>query len=196
MDASEDRLLGVRHFDVTITNKNLDSSVKTLIGHIKKSWDVEKLQKKVFDNGITNKLIGYYVSHGGTRMTSQFGEYGRSEMVLFRIYGNKTELFIDRAKELRNFQLLASNDLAAPLYCTFENGYCYGFIEGKVLEPPDMSDAVTSKLCAKIMARMHSIKLPESYKVHIKPDMDLYGGLQKMLKVAPRKFSDADKQKK
>lgn len=51
------------------------------------------LNLQIFTNGITNKLIGVYYS----------GHY--SEMLLIRIYGNKTDLLIDRKDEVRNIRV-------------------------------------------------------------------------------------------
>lgn len=57
------------------------------------------------------------------------------DAVLVRVYGRKTELIVDRANELRNFQVLQDHGCAPKLYCTFENGYCYEFMPGKALGP-------------------------------------------------------------
>ena len=53
MTLSLSRLDGIAHFDVHITDKNLDTTVKTLISHIKKSWNITKLCKKTL--GHTDK---------------------------------------------------------------------------------------------------------------------------------------------
>ena len=54
-----------------------------LMPHIKKSWDPAALQKKVFDSGITNRLIGFYVKSDPSIMVStQFAELGRSDIVM------------------------------------------------------------------------------------------------------------------
>lgn len=76
-----------------------------------------------FTDGITNKLLGCYV---GAAM---------QDVVLVRIYGNKTELLIDRENEVKGFRVLHAHCCAPHLYCTFNNGLCYEFLQGTALEP-------------------------------------------------------------
>lgn len=78
---------------------------------------------KLFTEGITNKLMAC------------FTDENMRDAVLVRVYGRKTELIVDRANELRNFQVLQDNGCAPNLFCTFENGYCYEFMPGKALGP-------------------------------------------------------------
>lgn len=76
-----------------------------------------------FTDGITNKLLGCYV---GAVM---------QDVVLVRIYGNKTELLVDRENEVKSFRVLHAHRCAPCLYCTFNNGLCYEFLQGTALEP-------------------------------------------------------------
>lgn len=84
------------------------------------------LSLQFFTDGITNKLLGCYV---GTVMR---------DVVLVRIYGNKTELLVDRENEVKSFRVLHANRCAPHLYCTFNNGLCYEFLQGMALEPEDI----------------------------------------------------------
>lgn len=79
-----------------------------------------------FTDGITNKLLGCYV---GAVM---------QDVVLVRIYGNKTELLVDRENEVKSFRVLYAHRCAPHLYCTFNNGLCYEFLQGTALEPEDI----------------------------------------------------------
>lgn len=78
---------------------------------------------QVFTDGITNKLIGCYV---GEEL---------DDVVLVRIYGNKTELLVDREEEVKSFRVLQAHGCAPQLYCTFSNGLCYEFMQGEALDP-------------------------------------------------------------
>lgn len=49
---------------------------------------------QLFTDGTTNKLVGCYV------------EDCPEDVVLVRVYGNKTELIVDRDNELKSFQVL------------------------------------------------------------------------------------------
>lgn len=78
---------------------------------------------QLFTDGITNKLIGCYV-----------GDI-TDDVVLVRIYGNKTELLVDRDEEVKSFRVLQAHGCAPQLYCTFNNGLCYEFMQGEALDP-------------------------------------------------------------
>uniref|UniRef100_A0A452H0M4 ethanolamine kinase n=1 Tax=Gopherus agassizii TaxID=38772 RepID=A0A452H0M4_9SAUR len=77
----------------------------------------------LFTDGITNKLMACYMDEG------------MADAVLVRVYGRKTELFVDRENELKNFQVLRAHGCAPNLYCTFQNGLCYEFMQGTALGP-------------------------------------------------------------
>lgn len=48
---------------------------------------------QLFTDGTTNKLVGCYM------------EDSPEDVVLVRVYGNKTELIVDRDNELKSFQV-------------------------------------------------------------------------------------------
>lgn len=113
------------------------------------------LSLKFFTDGTTNKLVGCYVDDSP------------DDVVLVRVYGNKTELIVDRDNELKSFQVsgdlpwsfvcvnqsslqgvksfpplqvLHANRCAPRLYCSFQNGICYEFMQGDALGPQDVRD--------------------------------------------------------
>uniref|UniRef100_A0A2K5Z0B3 ethanolamine kinase n=1 Tax=Mandrillus leucophaeus TaxID=9568 RepID=A0A2K5Z0B3_MANLE len=95
----------------------------SLLQHLRPHWDPQEVTLQLFTDGITNKLIGCYV---GNTM---------EDVVLVRIYGNKTELLVDRDEEVKSFRVLQAHGCAPQLYCTFNNGLCYEFIQGEALDP-------------------------------------------------------------
>ena len=197
MTDTDSRVQGVLHFDVSINEKNEDTTIAMLMPHIKKSWDPAALQKKVFDSGITNRLIGFYVKNDPKTMVSaRFAELGRSDIVLCRIYGARTELVIDRAQELINMQELGKQGIAPPLYCTFNNGYCYKFIEGSVLTVENISKPNISSIVAKKMAKLHSIKLSDHFLKNHKMESKLFETIHRYINLIPTGFKDESKQKK
>lgn len=62
-------------------------------------------------------------------------EEDMQDCVLVRVYGERTELLVDRENEVRNFQLLRAHGCAPRLYCTFQNGLCYEYMQGVALGP-------------------------------------------------------------
>ena len=87
----------------------------------------------MFTAGITNKLVGCYI---GTK---------KDEVILVRVYGQSTDLIIDRDAERQNMQILHRAGCAPPLYCTFNNGLCYGFVHGVCLDVDLVRDEVVVK---------------------------------------------------
>ncbi|WAR23183.1 EKI1-like protein [Mya arenaria] len=84
---------------------------------------------KVFSNGISNQLYGYY-------LYDQLGE-----TVLIRINGVGTELFTDRVLEKEIIKTLHARGLCAPLYATFNNGIAYGYVSGETLDADSVRQA-------------------------------------------------------
>uniref|UniRef100_A0A8C0APK0 ethanolamine kinase n=1 Tax=Buteo japonicus TaxID=224669 RepID=A0A8C0APK0_9AVES len=103
------------------------------------------LPLQLFTDGITNKLVACYTDEG------------MADAVLVRVYGRKTELFVDRETELRNFQVLRAHGCAPDLYCAFQNGLCYQFLPGIALGPDHVRDPHIFRLVAQEMARVHAI---------------------------------------
>ncbi|MEQ2160249.1 Ethanolamine kinase 1 [Goodea atripinnis] len=54
-------------------------------------------------------------------------------------------------------QVLHANGCAPRLYCTFQNGICYEFMQGDALGPQDVRDPTLIRLIALEMARIHAI---------------------------------------
>lgn len=133
---------------------------------------------QIFTDGITNKLIGCF--HEG-------------EDVLVRIYGNKSELMIDRAAEKRNMAMLFKAGLAPELYATFNNGLVYEYVPGVTLNSTTVHDPKIWPLVAKNMAKMH--KLPLS-PAEAKAEPMLKTKYIKFLDLIPEVFSDPAKQKR
>ncbi|KAJ8396693.1 hypothetical protein AAFF_G00015310 [Aldrovandia affinis] len=108
-----------------------------------------------FTEGITNQLMGCYVD-------SVLGD-----TVLVRLYGEKTELFVDREKEMETFRVLHGHGCGPELYCSFRNGICYEFVRGAVLDDSLLRQPAIYRLIATEMARIHSI--PPKNGSQVKP---------------------------
>eukprot|EP00116_Pleurobrachia_bachei_P006152 sb/3466414/ len=116
---------------------------KAIIVSLRPDWLL--ISHKEFDGGITNKLIGYKDDMDGLM----------ENMVLLRMYGNNTDLLIDRKKELRNHVNLAKMGFATPVYMTVNNGYFYGYVDGDVLTTDSVRDPKIAPIIATTIARMH-----------------------------------------
>ena len=80
--------------------------------------------------GITNKLVGCYHK----------SDAKKSDGIVMRVYGQKTDLIIDRNLEKLNMQILFKAGRSAPFYANFKNGIAYAFVQGRSLEVEDVSD--------------------------------------------------------
>ena len=64
----------------------------------------------------------------------------KQTMVLFRIYGKKTELLIDRQKEIETFQILFKVGCGPELYAAFNNGLAYEYVPGVILSTTSVKE--------------------------------------------------------
>lgn len=78
---------------------------------------------QAFTEGITNQLIGCFV-----------GSLQEPDCVLVRLYGRMTELYVNRDQEVEMFQVFHAHGCAPEIYCSFQNGICYEFVRGTVLD--------------------------------------------------------------
>lgn len=111
-------------------------------------------------------------------------------MILVRIYGNKTDLLIDRNAEKTNIKLLYGHKLAPQLYATFKNGLCYEYVPGVTPNSQSIYEPKIWKLVATHMANMH--KLPLTSSQASKEPM-LKTKTLKFLDLIPEKFTDITK---
>jgi thiamine kinase-like enzyme len=114
----------------------------------------EALELRAITGGITNAL--FRVSLVGPPSSS-------SSSVLVRIYGEKTEVLIDREKDTEAFGLLADAGFGPALLGTFSNGRVEGYVPSRALEPPEMARAAPvdfTALIAREAARLHTLPMP------------------------------------
>lgn len=141
------------------------------------------LLAQMFTDGITNKLVGCCQSNFNTD----------KDVILVRIYGNKTDLLIDRKAETRNFKVLNRFGFAPRLYATINNGLVYEFVPGCTLNPNTVTSPTIWPLVARQMARMHKINLVELGVESTEPV--LCSKVRQFLKLVPNKFTNLKKQK-
>lgn len=96
--------------------------------------------------GVTNLL--YRVSCGGL-----------ADPVLVRVYGNNTELLIDREEENRTFGTLSRRGLSCHLYGRFRGGRVEQFLDAQPLMDADLRKPGFQALIARELARLHSVPL-------------------------------------
>ena len=94
---------------------------------VRRHWSTDALRYRVFEDGVTNKLFGFY----------QVGQ-ADDDMVLVRVNGEGRELFVDSRMEILVMLTLHRAGLNPPLYLVTRNGMCYGYIPGRALTWSEM----------------------------------------------------------
>ncbi|GAB5583635.1 ethanolamine kinase 2 [Prionailurus iriomotensis] len=141
------RAAAVPCFGISVDQDDILPGALRLIQELRPHWKPEQVRTKRFTDGITNKLVACYV------------EEDMGDCVLVRVYGERTELLVDRENEVRNFQLLRAHGCAPKLYCTFQNGLCYEYMRGMALGPEHIREPrlFRAGLIALEMAKIHTI---------------------------------------
>lgn len=165
-----------KRLDIVVPSEPFDElciCALKVLQHVKADWDPAEIKFKLFTDGHTNRLVGCYL------------ESASNDLVLIRVYGKSTELFIDRNLEVANMMFMQRAGLGSPVYCGFTNGLCYGYSPGEVLDEKSVRDPIISKLIAAEMAKMHSVTLDEEYKQHVNLNACIFPLLRKYLALVP-----------
>jgi hypothetical protein len=116
------------YLPVTLERDSLTRVFRThLLPVVRPAWKDFAVQTKIFTEGITNVLVGFYVSRDG-----------KADMVLLRMNGEGTDSFVDRRTEILVMLSLHKAGLVPPLYLEVANGLCYGYIPGRPFTVDDM----------------------------------------------------------
>ncbi|XP_035431125.1 ethanolamine kinase [Spodoptera frugiperda] len=165
---------------VKIDENDLYAGVLKLLKTIRPNWIQENIKLKTLTDGITNKLV-----------SCQFMESsGEKDILLVRIYGNKTDLFIDRSAEIRNIKTLNVLGLAPQVYGIFENGLAYQYYPGVTLNVESVTNDNIWPLVATQMAKMHKVQLGKE----IPKEPFVWDKIEQFLNLLPDPFSSEEKQ--
>uniref|UniRef100_A0A3Q3XJR8 ethanolamine kinase n=1 Tax=Mola mola TaxID=94237 RepID=A0A3Q3XJR8_MOLML len=135
------------HVDVHIDEVEPNRGILDLLKKLRPQWKLQDIQIKIFTEGLTNQLIGCYV-----------GSLQEPGCVLVRLYGRMTELYVNRDREVEMFQLFHAHGCGPQIYCSFQNGICYEFVQGTVLDDKLLYQPSIYRLIAAEMGRIHSIQ--------------------------------------
>ncbi|XP_060869930.1 ethanolamine kinase isoform X2 [Metopolophium dirhodum] len=136
----------IPHLPIFVEDDAIENGSQIILKLIRPDWDLEKIRYKLFTDGITNKLVGFFDD-----------SRPEDDGVLVRIYGKNTEQIIDRKAEFENFKFLYRAGVAPDLYATFDNGMVYKYIRGKTLTTTTVRDPIIYRLVARTMARFHRL---------------------------------------
>jgi len=138
------------HQSVDVNLPGFQNQIRAVITNLVEDWkdvDQDALEIKVVSGGMTNFL--YKASLRDTSPT-------KVKQVLIRIYGTKTELIIDRQRELENIKRLYPKGFGPKLYGVFENGYIYEYYEGRCLTPEELHSCAWNERLGNQLALWHT----------------------------------------
>lgn len=118
----------------------------------------------------------------------------RENTVLIRVYGNKTDMLIDRKAETRNIRMLHEYGFAPSLFATFKNGLAYEYVPGVTLKPETVVLENIYTLVARQMAEMHKVRHEGIDPKGRVPMVE--SQVSKFLNLLPAQLSDSDKAQK
>ena len=164
----------VKHINQLISPQNIESQSKCLVQLLSdlgvitfplSPKDESRIKIKRFTEGLSNLVVGVY------------NQDNPEEIVMVRVYGEATSALVDRKRELDTMVLLSSVGLSNKLYATFDNGFCYEYLNGRVLDSGLVRDERVPKLIAKSFAILHTVQPPNESK-----DGNIESGLMKQMK--------------
>lgn len=164
----------IPHLELTVSldESDLLKGAAEIIATLRPHWNLEHSTFKLFTDGITNKLVGC------------FNSKDVDDVVLVRVYGQNTDLLIDRKAETRNFILLQDFGFAPQLYATFDNGLVYEFVPGSVLTPATVRHVAVYPLVARVLAGMHHVDCGP----HLPRTPALWDKVNNFLALVPQRF--------
>ncbi|CAG4964819.1 unnamed protein product [Parnassius apollo] len=166
---------------VEIEEDDIYTGIYKVLQTIRPDWPAERINFKLFTDGITNKLIACHLNN-------EIGE--GNDVMLVRIYGNKTDLLIDRTAEIRNITTLNVLGLAPKIYGVFKNGLVYEYYPGVTLNVNSVVDTKIATKVAQQMAKMHKVQLGRE----IKEEPMLWDKIEQFLCLIPESFTEKVKQ--
>lgn len=128
-----------------------------LLPVVKPSWEGVELDSKVFDSGITNKLVAIFSKKKGLKNSGE-------DVVLLRINGVGTDKFICRTDEVISISTLHRAGLCPPVFAKLGNGLCYGYIPGRQMELGEVREERMGGKVARLMARLHRVEIPRHFE--------------------------------
>eukprot|EP00752_Nemacystus_decipiens_P008976 g8013.t1 len=133
--------------------------------------DVKQVAKSVMQGAwleFPSEEIAVTVIGGGiTNLLFKLQGPKEEAAILVRIYGEDTDVLIDRERDNALFDELARMGYAPPFHGRFRNGRIEGFLPARALEPQEMSKRAPVdfvSLIAKEMSRLHGLPVTTAGK--------------------------------
>lgn len=182
--SAEEKVNGVPHYDIEVLHKETE---KELLRQLRPRWTQNdgRLKRWVLEGGYVNKTIAYMYKEKHFNAANQTKLV---EKIVVRIQKGKDAIAKERAhRELRNIEELSAQNIIPELFCTFQNGYCSSFMEGRVCTPNDFRQKNMLHLSALLSARIHNIQLSDNYLKHFEMRSTLFDTLSTYIDSVPKR---------
>jgi len=160
--------------------ENLESQIRRIAKDAVREWneiDVKDIHVKEVSGGMTNVL--YRASVPKTDTT-------KVNYVLIRIYGNKTDLIIDRKRELENVKRLYVAGYGPKIFGTFENGYVYEYYQGRSVSGEELKTCNWNAKLAAELARWHKHEIADK-------NPEVWNTIENWLSLVPESYQNPAK---
>ncbi|KAJ4328634.1 hypothetical protein N0V84_000993 [Fusarium piperis] len=143
------------------------------------------------DQGLEVKPLTQGTTNGLFKVTYRpvdAGDTSVHDAVLIKVYGDGTDITIDRNKELKVHQLLAEKKLSSSPMVRFANGHAYQFIHGKTCSVSDMANPFIYRGVARELARWHTtlpIVEPKDLQSSLEHEPSIWSTARKWLDAIP-----------
>ena len=143
-----------RAIPLSYRHQDPEASARALCCTLRPEWqdDEGEVEFVPLKDGITNTLIKAIKKRSGFSE-----EQIDREAVLIRVYGDDTEILINREREITSHTILAERGLAPPLLARFQNGLIYEFIRGHVCSATDLGQEPIWRAVACRLAQWHAL---------------------------------------
>lgn len=157
-----------------------------VLPRIRPDWNPESLGCHVFESGVTNTLVAFYLEELGLDNSGE-------DVILLRVNGEGTSKIINRTDEIVTMLSLNQVGLCPPLYAQLANGLCYGYFPGRRLKVYETSEnEVIMMMVAEAMAKLHAMEMPSHFRDR---EAFLWTKMDEFLVHVPTSFSDPALQK-
>lgn len=113
------------HIDIDLDSTDLQTSGPRLVCLVKIDWINKTIRSQKLNDGLSNTLLAMFPSSND--------EQG----LIVRIYGNNSDLIIDRQAEIQTMVRMHRYNMANEVLLTFNNGFLYTFVSGEQIDIND-----------------------------------------------------------
>ena len=137
-----------------------DAQTASICKALVEGWEAgAETSVKVITGGITNALF-MVTNHDLLNKVPAVSEGGPRPVVLLRVYGDNTDLLIDRKKELSVLRQLNTHGFGAQVLATFSNGRIEEYLDGySTMDYTLCVQPLHATRIARLAARFHGVRV-------------------------------------